>query len=137
LDEIRYGDNASASVINAMQRWLATGGAQLATVRYSLFGFATVLRVDFEKETEASAFAQAFGGVVLPNRQKPTAPTPHLARSLTGDSIRSLGASNPPSTNPKRNHRRALSGSAATDLEDSSAPVLCLSLLTGRARIRY
>jgi hypothetical protein len=66
--EIRYGENATASVINAMRRWLATGGAQPATVRYSLFGLATVLRVDFEKETEASAFAQAFGGVVLPNR---------------------------------------------------------------------
>jgi hypothetical protein len=68
LDEIRYGDNASASVINAMQRWLATGGAQPATVRYSLFALATVLRVDFEEETEANAFAQVFGGVVLPNR---------------------------------------------------------------------
>jgi len=66
--EIRYGDNASASVINSMQRWLATGGAQPATVRYSLFGLTTVLRVDFEEETEANAFAQAFGGVLLPNR---------------------------------------------------------------------
>jgi hypothetical protein len=52
--EIRYGDNASASVINAMQRWLATGGAQPATVRYSLFGLAAVLRVDFDVLAEAA-----------------------------------------------------------------------------------
>jgi len=68
--EIRYGDKASASVVNSMRRWLAAsnGGAQPASVRYSIFGLATVLRVDFDEETEANAFALAFGGVVLPSR---------------------------------------------------------------------
>jgi hypothetical protein len=64
--EIRYGNDAQASIVASMRRWLATGGAQAATLRYSLFGRATVLHVDFEHETEANTFAQAFGGVVLP-----------------------------------------------------------------------
>jgi hypothetical protein len=66
--EIRYGDDALASIVGSMQRWLETGGAQPANLRYALFGPATVLHVDFDQEIEANAFAQAFGGVVLPTR---------------------------------------------------------------------
>lgn len=66
--EIRYGDDASGSIVASMQRWLATGSTQPATVRLALFGEATVLHVDFEQEKEANAFAQAFGGTVLPTR---------------------------------------------------------------------
>jgi hypothetical protein len=42
-----------------------TGKTQPTTFRYSLFGTATVLRVDFELKAEAQAFARAFGGIVL------------------------------------------------------------------------
>ena len=48
-----------------MRKWLDSGKTQPTTVRYSLFGTATVLRVDFELEAEARAFAQAFGGIML------------------------------------------------------------------------
>ena len=66
--EIRYGDDTSASIVASMRRWLIGGGEQPATLRYSSFGPATVVHVDFEQEIEANAFAQAFGGVVLPSR---------------------------------------------------------------------
>jgi len=62
--ELRYGDDATAKVVGTMRRWLASGRAQ-PTIRYSLLGNATVLRVDFELEGEAQAFAQAFGGTVV------------------------------------------------------------------------
>jgi hypothetical protein len=68
--EIRYGDDALASIVASMRRWLATGATQPATLRYSLFGPATVLHVDFEREIEANAFALAFGGIVLPSRSQ-------------------------------------------------------------------
>lgn len=66
--EIRYADEAFVSLVESMRRWLDQGGVQPATVRYSLFGPATILHVDFEQEMEANAFAQTFGGVVLPSR---------------------------------------------------------------------
>jgi len=62
--ELRYSDDAAGKIVGTMQRWLNTGKAQ-PTIRYSLLGNATVLRVDFELEGEARAFAQAFGGTVL------------------------------------------------------------------------
>ena len=68
--EIRYGDDALGGIVATMRRWAASGGAQPATVRYSLFGPCAVLHVDFEQKGEASAFAQAFGGTVLPSRNR-------------------------------------------------------------------
>jgi hypothetical protein len=62
--ELRYSDDAAAKIVGTMRRWLDSGRAQ-PTIRYSLLGNATVLRVDFELEGEAQAFAQAFGGTVL------------------------------------------------------------------------
>jgi hypothetical protein len=63
--ELRYGEDALPGITGTVRRWLNTGKTQPTTFRYSLFGTATVLRVDFELEAEARAFAQAFGGVVL------------------------------------------------------------------------
>jgi hypothetical protein len=68
--EIRYGNDALRSTVATMRRWAASGGTQPATVRYSLFGPSAVLHVDFEREEEANAFAQAFGGIVLPSRSR-------------------------------------------------------------------
>jgi hypothetical protein len=68
--EIRYGDDALGGIVATMRNWAATGGTQPATVRYSLFGPSAVLHVDFEQEDEANAFAQAFGGTVLPSRNR-------------------------------------------------------------------
>ena len=68
--EIRYGNDALGTIVATMRRWVATGRTQPATVRYSLFGSSAVLHVDFEQADEASTFAQAFGGTVLPSRNR-------------------------------------------------------------------
>jgi hypothetical protein len=62
--ELQYSDDAAVKIVGTMRKWLDTGKAQPA-IRYSLLGTATLLRVDFELESEARAFAQAFGGTVL------------------------------------------------------------------------
>ena len=62
--ELQYTDSAAAKIIAMMRKWSDSGKAQPA-IRYSMLGSATVLRVDFELEGEARAFAQAFGGTVL------------------------------------------------------------------------
>ena len=64
--ELRYSEDAVSAIMRTMRRWLDSSKTQPATVRYSLFGTATVLHVDFDMEAEARAFAQAFGGTVLP-----------------------------------------------------------------------
>ena len=63
--ELQYSDDAASKVIATMRKWLDSGKSQ-PTIRSSLLGTATLLRVDFELEGEARAFAQAFGGTVLP-----------------------------------------------------------------------
>ena len=63
--ELHYSDDPAAKNVAAMRKWLDSGKAQ-PTIRCSLLGAATVLRVDFDFESEARAFAQAFGGTVLP-----------------------------------------------------------------------
>jgi hypothetical protein len=62
--ELQYSDDAAAKIVATMRKWLDRGNAQ-PTIRYSLLGAATVLHVDFDFESEARAFAQAFGGTVL------------------------------------------------------------------------
>ena len=47
--ELQYGNDAAAKIIATMRKWLDLGKAQ-PTIRYSLLGTATVLRVDFELE---------------------------------------------------------------------------------------
>jgi len=63
--ELQYSDDAASKVVATMRKWLDSGKSQ-PTIRNSLLGTATLLRVDFELEGEARAFAQAFGGTVLP-----------------------------------------------------------------------
>jgi len=63
--ELRYDEGAVAAITGTMRRWCNAGKTEPTTFRYSLFGTATVLHVDFELEAEARAFAQAFGGTVL------------------------------------------------------------------------
>jgi hypothetical protein len=62
--ELQYANDAAPKIVATMRKWLDSGKAQ-PTIRYSLLGKATVLRVDFELEGEAHDFAQAFGGTVL------------------------------------------------------------------------
>ena len=63
--ELQYSDNAASKIVATMRKWLDSGKSQ-PPIRSSLLGTATLLRVDFELEGEARAFAQAFGGTVLP-----------------------------------------------------------------------
>ena len=62
--ELQYSDDAASKIVATMRKWADRGNAQ-PTIRYSLLGAATVLHVDFDFESEARAFAQAFGGAVL------------------------------------------------------------------------
>jgi hypothetical protein len=62
--ELQYSDDAAGKIAATMQKWLDSAKAQ-PSIRCSLLGTATLLRVDFELESEAHAFAQAFGGTVL------------------------------------------------------------------------
>ena len=62
--ELQYSDDAASKVVATMRKWLDSGKSQ-PTIRSSLLGTATLLRVDFELEGEAREFAQAFGGTVL------------------------------------------------------------------------
>jgi hypothetical protein len=62
--ELQYSDDDASKVVATMRKWLDSGKSQ-PTIRSSLLGTATLLRVDFELEGEAQAFAQAFGGTVL------------------------------------------------------------------------
>ena len=62
--ELQYSDDAASKLVATMRKWLDSGKSQ-PTIRSSLLGTATLLRVDFELEGEARAFAQAFGGTVL------------------------------------------------------------------------
>ena len=62
--ELQHSAAVAAKIVAAIRKWLDSGNAQ-PTIRYSLLGAATVLRVDFESESEARAFAQAFGGTAL------------------------------------------------------------------------
>jgi hypothetical protein len=62
--ELQYSAAVAAKITTAIRKWLDSGNAQ-PMIRYSPLGAATVLRVDFEFESEARAFAQAFGGTVL------------------------------------------------------------------------
>ena len=64
--KLQYSGDAATAIVATMRRWLDNGQAQPATVRYSLFGTATILHVDFDIEAEARAFAESFGGVMLP-----------------------------------------------------------------------
>jgi hypothetical protein len=63
--EIRFAGENFKEVISRVRGWLNCENAQPRTFRYWLSEPDTVLRVSFEFEEQAQAFAQAFGGVVL------------------------------------------------------------------------
>jgi hypothetical protein len=63
--EIRVSGEHFRDAILQVRRWLDAENVQPRTFRYWLYEPASVLRVNFEAEEQAKAFAQAFGGVVL------------------------------------------------------------------------
>ena len=63
--EIRFAGEDFKEVISRVRGWLNCENVQPSTFRYWLSEPDSVLRVNFEFEAQAQAFAQAFGGVVL------------------------------------------------------------------------
>src|SRR5207253_6568346 len=62
--EIRFAGENFKEVISRVRGWLNCENAQPSTFRYWLSEPDSVLRVNFEFEEQAQAFAQAFGGAV-------------------------------------------------------------------------
>ena len=63
--EIRLSGGNFLDDVLQVRRWLNAENVQPTTFRYWLYEPEAVLRVNFEAEAQAKAFAQAFGGVVL------------------------------------------------------------------------
>jgi hypothetical protein len=63
--EIRFAGENFKEVISRVRGWLNGENAQPSTFRYWLSEPDSVVRVNFEFEEQAQAFAQEFGGVVL------------------------------------------------------------------------
>ena len=63
--EIRFAEETFRDAISRVRRWLDDENVQPTTFRYWLYEPDSVLRVNFELEEQAEAFAQAFHGVVL------------------------------------------------------------------------
>jgi hypothetical protein len=63
--EIRFSAENFKDLIARLRSWLNDESFRPRTFHYSLCEPDSVLRVDFELETDAHAFAQAFGGVIL------------------------------------------------------------------------
>jgi hypothetical protein len=63
--EIRFGGENLRELVSRVRRWLDDDNLDRSTFRYWLSEPDSVLRVNFELEEQAQAFAQAFGGVVL------------------------------------------------------------------------
>jgi hypothetical protein len=63
--EIRFGGENCRELISRVRRWLDEDNSRQTTFRYWSSESDSVLRVNFEREEQARAFAQTFGGVVL------------------------------------------------------------------------
>lgn len=63
--EIRLSGEHFRDAILQARRWLEAENAQPTTFRYWLYEPDSVVRINFEIEEQAKAFAQAFGGIVL------------------------------------------------------------------------
>jgi len=63
--EIRFAAENFRQLMARLRTWLEDESFRPRTLRYRLSEPESVLRVDFELEGQAQAFAQAFDGVVL------------------------------------------------------------------------
>jgi len=63
--EIRFAGEHFQDVLLQVRGWLDKENFQPTTFRYWLHEPESVMRVNFEAEPHAKAFAQAFGGVLL------------------------------------------------------------------------
>ena len=63
--EVRFSEDNFRYLLLQVRGWLNSENAWPSTFRYWFSEPASVLRVNFESEEQARAFAQAFGGGVL------------------------------------------------------------------------
>ena len=63
--EVRFPGENFPELLLRVRGWLNTENAPPSTFRYWFCEADAVLRVNFESEGQARAFAEAFGGVVL------------------------------------------------------------------------
>jgi len=63
--EVRFSGEHFRDFLIRVRGWFETQNTQPATFRYWFHEPETVLRVNFDALEQATAFAQAFGGVVL------------------------------------------------------------------------
>ena len=63
--EIRFAGENFREVMSRVRGWLNCENFHPTTFRYWLSEADSVLRVNFELDAQAQAFARAFGGVVL------------------------------------------------------------------------
>ena len=63
--QVRFPGEHPRDFLTRVRGWLDAQDTQPTTFRYWLHEPETVLRVNFEAQEQAKAFAEAFGGVVL------------------------------------------------------------------------
>ena len=63
--EVRFPGENFRELLLRVRGWLNTENSRPSTFRYWFSEVDAVLRVNFESEEQARAFAEAFGGVVL------------------------------------------------------------------------
>ena len=63
--EVRFPAEKFRELLLRVRGWLNTENARPSTFRYWFSKPTGVLRINFESEERARAFAEAFGGVVL------------------------------------------------------------------------
>ena len=61
---VRYRGIALPAIMKLMQAWLDGRGYRTNTFEYVISGSGTLVRVQFEQEVEAAAFAEEFAGSV-------------------------------------------------------------------------
>jgi hypothetical protein len=62
---VRFAEQNFRELLLRVRGWLNTENARPSTFRYWFSDPDTIVRVNFEREEQARAFAEAFGGVLL------------------------------------------------------------------------
>jgi hypothetical protein len=63
--EARISEEHFRDFIGRVRRWMDSQNTHPTTFRYWLYEPETLVRVNFESKEQATAFAEAFGGIVI------------------------------------------------------------------------
>jgi len=86
--EIRFAAENFLQLMARLRTWLEDESFRPRTLRYRLSEPESVLRVDFELEGQAQAFAQAFDGVVLARQASIAARNDRFGRCARPDLLK-------------------------------------------------